>query len=218
MKKFVASVPFQPNLVPVVYTPTDSTSPLVYDQPHDFPILNAVNAYAAEGESIEMIILLPVCPEGNNCMKNMPLIRSQIQTLTEAKHLDCTINVLTYDDSEEIEVMLRLYGDLLSHLNDNDEVYFCVTYGTKPVPLVQMMALRYAFHARSNLFVGAIVYGKLHGSVRNPEGGDLFDVTSLFYMEELSESFWRMGISDPEEKMKAFMLSEREGKEDDPSE
>lgn len=208
MKKFITSVPFQPALIPIVYEPVNKESEMYYNGRHDLPILNALNAYVKTGEKAEIILLLPVGSETeNNCQKNMPLVLKQIDELVNSKNIDVRVKTIAYNDSDDISVMLSLYGNLIRCFEDNDEIYTCITYGTKPVPLVQMMALRYAFHAKHNIYIGALVYGKVHGNVRNPDGGDLYDMTSLFYMDELSENFCRMGIENPEEKIAQMIFN-----------
>ena len=116
--------------------------------------------------------------------------------------------------------MLELYGKLIRLCSDDDEIYSCITYGTKPVPMVQMMAMRYAFHVKKNVFIGMIVYGKGHGKKQNENAEnkvdifDIYDMTSLFYIDDLSEKFSRMGIENPENILSSLIFGQ-EGEEDE---
>lgn len=208
MKKFITSVPFQPpeRLTAVVYKPKDN-SDLVYDTPHSLPILNAINAYAEDGESIKVYFLVPNSP---NSLANEVAVTAQLNELVKAKNLNCTIERLVYTDNDDITTMLEIYGRMLKCFDDNDKIYTCITYGTKPLPLVQLMALRYAYHAKKNLYIGTIVYGKFHGIISNDSGADIYDMTSLFYIDELSETFCRMNVDDPEKKIASIIFVSEE--------
>ena len=113
--------------------------------------------------------------------------------------------------------MLELYGNLIRCCDDDDEIYSCITYGTKPVPIVQMMAMRYAFHVKKNVYIGMIVYGKAHGNKQNEDSEkifDIYDMTSLFYIDDLSEKFSRMAVKDPEKILESLIFGQ-EGENDE---
>lgn len=211
MKKFFTSVPFQEKLTNVVYKSVGSAK-LEYDKAHSLPILNVINNCTQKGEEIEVIFLA-----GDNATikKNLGIVEQSLNELVTERGLKLKggkPRTIEYRDSDDISVMLELYGELIRLCEDNDEIYSCITFGTKPVPLVQMMAMRYAYHAKKNVFIGMIVYGKAHGNITgNPE---IYDMTSMFYMDELSEKFCRMGIEKPEEKI-AAMISGTEGESDE---
>ena len=207
MKKFITSTPFQPQLIPIIYKPADN-SELVYDAPHTLPILNAINTYTENGEEITVYFLHS---DTENCNRNYDIVIEQLDVLVKSKNLKCNIERIDYSDDENISTLLGLYGKLLKCFDDNDQIYTCITYGTKPLPLVQLMALRYAYKAKKNLYIGSIVYGKLHGTVQNNSGGDIYDLTSLFYMDELSQTFCRMSVENPEEKIAAIIFGAEEG-------
>lgn len=209
MKKFITSIPFQPpqKLTPIIYKPIDN-SELVYDTPNALPILNAINAYADDGEEIKVYCLIP---DNENCLNNFEIVSKQLNELVQSKSLICNIEKIVYSDDDNISTLLKLYGRLLKCFDDNDRLYICITYGTKPLPLVQLMALRYAYNAKKNIYIGSIVYGKVHGNIQNKDGGDIYDMTSLFYIDKLSEAFCRMSVENPEEKIAAIIFDSEEG-------
>ena len=59
--------------------------------------------------------------------------------------------------------------------------------------------------------IGSIVYGKFHANTQNGGGADIYDMTSLFYIDELSETFCRMSVDNPEEKIAAIIFDGEEG-------
>ena len=210
MKKFFTSVPFQKNLSEVIYRPVGNAK-LVYEKPHALPILNVINNYTEKGEAIEVIFLVG---ENEDILKNLVTVRASLEELVAEKELQCHIEYVYYRDSDDIPVMLGLYGKLIRLCSDDDEIYSCITYGTKPVPMVQMMAMRYAFHVKKNVFIGMIVYGKAFGNKVNKDAADIYDMTSLFYIDDLSEKFSRMGVQDPENVLESLIFGQ-EGETDE---
>ena len=215
MKKFFTSVPYQKSgeLIKAIYRPVGNAK-LVYEKAHSLPILNAVNNFTEKGEEIEVIFIIG---ENENIKKNLGSVESFLDELVLERELKCRKKYIYYRDSDDITVMLELYGNLIRCCDDDDEIYSCITYGTKPVPIVQMMAMRYAFHVKKNVYIGMIVYGKAHGNKQNEDSEkifDIYDMTSLFYIDDLSEKFSRMAVKDPEKILESLIFGQ-EGENDE---
>lgn len=212
MKKFFTSVPYQAKgkLKSVIYRPVGNAK-LVYEKAHSLPILNVINNFTDKGEEIEVIFIVG---ENKDITKNLGTVKASLDELVAERELKCNVKYIYYKDSDDIPVMLELYGKLIRLCSNDDEIYSCITYGTKPVPMVQMMAMRYAFHVKKNVFIGMIVYGKAFGTIQNKDAADIYDMTSLFYIDDLSEKFSRMGISDPENILSSLIFGQ-EGEEDE---
>ena len=215
MKKFFTSVPYQKSgeLIKAIYRPVGNAK-LVYEKAHSLPILNAVNNFTEKGEEIEVIFIIG---ENEDIKKNLGSVESFLDELVLERELKCRKKYIYYRDSDDITVMLELYGNLIRCCDDDDEIYSCITYGTKPVPIVQMMAMRYAFHVKKNVYIGMIVYGKAHGNKQNEDSEkifDIYDMTSLFYIDDLSEKFSRMAVKDPEKILESLIFGQ-EGENDE---
>ena len=215
MKKFFTSVPYQKSgeLIKAIYRPVGNAK-LVYEKAHSLPILNAVNNFTEKGEEIEVIFIIG---ENENIKRNLGSVESFLDELVLERELKCRKKYIYYRDSDDITVMLELYGNLIRCCDDDDEIYSCITYGTKPVPIVQMMAMRYAFHVKKNVYIGMIVYGKAHGNKQNEDSEkifDIYDMTSLFYIDDLSEKFSRMAVKDPEKILESLIFGQ-EGENDE---
>ena len=48
----------------------------------------------------------------------------------------------------------------------------------------------------------------------NKDAADIYDMTSLFYIDDLSEKFSRMGVQDPEKVMESLIFGQ-EGEADE---
>ena len=98
--------------------------------------------------------------------------------------------------------MLDLFQKMIDCIDENDKIYMCVTFGSKPLSIVQMMAVNYAYRVFKNIRIGAIVYGKFD---HNSKKSVIFDETSLFYMDEIVRTLAQNGVKNPKEIIKMFI-------------
>lgn len=210
MKKFITYVSLQPEgqLKPVQYVP-DFNKKLALDRAVCYPVTALVNGYAQEGERIQLIVIM----EENNadCERNLKILKEEVaQAAQDQKALfqeDQDVFQIYYPKEESAESHLQIYTNLIHLLQDGDEVYTCITYGTKPVPIVEMMALNFAYKARKNVSIGCIVYGKM-----NRKGTEIFpyiyDVTALFYMNQISDTLAEQHVKNPERLIRTMLQLE----------
>ena len=143
MKKFISTSPYQPKgrLEKGLYTAVDNQA-LAYDVPTSFPILAVINAHANQGENIEIITIVP-CYE--NAIYNYELLKEEVAALAQKKGFTYTLKEVNVPYNNEINTELELFEKLMDCTADGDTLYACITYGSKPFPLVQMMALHYGY-------------------------------------------------------------------------
>lgn len=121
------------------------------------------------------------------------------------------IEVINTADKADIDTQLSLFSDIIEKVTDNEEIFACITYGTKPTPIVINMALNYAYRIKKGVSIGCIVYGRY---LHEGRPGILYDTTALFYMESVVNKVAEMKVRDPEKAIRA-MLNFEEGNEDD---
>ena len=61
--------------------------------------------------------------------------------------------------SQGIVSNLKVAKALLDKIGDNEILHACITFGTKPLPIILFMALNYAYKVRNNTDIETIVYG-----------------------------------------------------------
>ncbi len=200
MKKFISTSPYQPKgrLEKGLYKAADNQL-LAYDTPTSFPILAAINAYANQGENIEIITIVP-CYE--NAIYNYELLKEEVAALAQKKGFTYTLKEVNVPYDNEIGTELELFEKLMDCTADNDTLYACITYGSKPFPLVQMMALNYAYRIRKNVSIGCIVYG-----AKDHNNGNMFiyDITSLLYIDEAVRLMAEQKVKNPTDIIKSLL-------------
>jgi len=200
MKKFFSISPYQPvsGLKKSVYEAADNSN-LFYNKEISFPILSVINAYAVDNEEIAVYT---VVPEYQNSKDNYEEFKKQIAELESEKNLKIMLKVISVEYSDSLDTMLDLFQKMIDCIDENDKIYMCVTFGSKPLSIVQMMAVNYAYRVFKNIRIGAIVYGKFD---HNSKKSVIFDETSLFYMDEIVRTLAQNGVKNPKEIIKMFI-------------
>lgn len=208
MKKFIMTSPYQPEPDPKknirglekgIYIAADNQL-LAYDTPTSFPIIAAINGYVDEGEEIELIT---VVSDYKNAEYNYGLLKEEIEVLSQKNGFSYTLKEVRIPYNNEIETELELFGKLIDCTADGDTLYTCITYGSKPFPLIQIMALNYAYRIRKNVSIGCIVYG---AKDHNEEGKmKVYDITSLLYIDETVRLMAEQKVDNPTELIKNLL-------------
>lgn len=192
MKKFIMTSPYQPKgtLEKGNYKAADNQL-LAYDMPTSFPIITAINGYVEKGENIEIITIVS---EYENAEYNYGLFKKEMAELSSKKGFTYNLKEVRVPYNNFIDTELELFGKLIECTNDNDNLYACLTYGSKPFPIVQIMALNYAYRIHNNVNIDCVVYG-----AKNHNNGEMevYDITSLIYIDETVRLMAEQKIEDP---------------------
>ncbi len=199
MKKFIMCCPFQPEgQLKLVKYETSGNSRLEYGTTR-FPLIPMMNAYAEDGEHVKLVLIES---DNENVIKNKKLLDAELDALKYARGIEAEIISIKTKYSEDINSQLKLFADIVSSIEDGDDIYICDTYGTKPTPIIQNMAVNYAYRAMSNVNVGCVVYGQFDHVLGKSV---IFDITALFYMGEVANSLAKLGIKDPAKRIRDIM-------------
>lgn len=191
MKKFVTAIPLQMNreLSSGVYQAIGNRA-LQYDREIAFPIIAVMNAYIEEGETAEILALKQ---DDKRTDRNYEIFKEQIEAFMEEKKCQCRISVISIPYEEVIDTHLYTFEKLIEKIEDGDELFACMTYGSKPVPIVEMLALNYTHCVLERTSVGCVVYGQ------NNHAGEMkiYDISSLLFMDEIVKRISDLKPSDP---------------------
>ena len=204
MKKFITTISLQfKDLDPMVYTAVDNKD-LQYEEPIAFPILSAIHASVQKDEHIIVypILLMDSSSEGVS-NHNFELFEKELQALSVQNGFTFEIQKIEHSASDDIDSLLSLFSKMLDIPKDDDMLSACITYGTKPISIVTMMALHYSYKVKTNLDIKHIVYGKrIWGGEAK---GEIYDVTPLFYVNSAVEHLAKLQIQSPENALRAML-------------
>lgn len=197
MKKFFTVIPLQKagNLNPQVYRAVGNTR-LQMEQATCFPILTAVNGYAQPGEDFRLIAVMTDTEDGR---RNLDLLRAELEQLCAEKGLVCSRGVETVPVpvDERVATHVATFQKLIDLVEDDDELFLCMTFGTKPLSTAVQMAVQYAYRVKRNASITCIVYGSIDRSGETPVPS-VYDMTALVRLDELVRVLADRGVKDPQ--------------------
>ncbi len=199
MKKFITTVPLQPKglLKKNIYIAADN-SDLQYNQEMSFPILALINAYA-ENEEIVVVSIKSECENADN---NYNEFLNQLDILCSKKNIKYKEKIISVPYNNELDTHLDAFQQLIDIIENKDELYTCMTFGTKPIPIIQNMALNYAYKIHKDIVIGCIAYGQFEHESNKAK---IYDITSFFYMNEIVNSLAEQKVLNPKDKIKRFL-------------
>lgn len=199
MKKFFTVVALQPNgVTPCVYQAMGN-SRLQMDCAVGFPILTAINGYVEKGETIRIIALIE---QGNDKAKlNFKALETQVDVLQEKIGFLCTgVEPVGIAGLQDVRTHVDSFQKLLDYIDDDDELFGCITYGTKPQSMALKLALQYGYRVNRNVRIACLVYGKVDHRV-NPIVAEVYDETALIQLDEIVHMLADRKVSNPKERI-----------------
>lgn len=199
MKKFITVIPLQVQgqLRRYHYQAVDN-SRLQMDGPTSFPILAAVNGYVQPGEEFR---LLAIAADSEDGRRNCAVLRDELERLCRTKGCPCPqIETIPAPADEGVAAQIAAFQRLIACAEDDDELFVCVTYGTKLLSQVTLMAVQYAYQAKKNTSISCVVYGQIDRSGgQEPERwtARIYDETALLQLGEIVRVLVQRGTADP---------------------
>ena len=199
MKKFITVVPYQVigQLRSYVYQAVGN-SRLQMEDKVSFPILTAVNGYLQPGEPAKVLALTPETEDGQ---RNLEQLEEQLDGLCARQGLEKPQVVrIPLTEGDQVSAHVDAFQALIDQVEDDDELFACETYGTKPLSPAVMMAVQDAYRGKRNTSFTCIVYGGGDRSQgRDPECwvGYVYDETALVQLDEIVRTLADRKVSDP---------------------
>ncbi len=180
MRKFITTIALQPEgkLNSTVYEAVGNDK-LKYNKDTRFPVIPLIAGYTGKGENIEVIALRH---DYDNSRYNFKLFKEEMEQLSKDKGFSYSIKELEIPYDNRTSTHLSTFKKLAAMIDDEDEISACITYGTKPLSVVEFMTVNYAYRAKKNCSIGAIVYGEFDHSDNKSK---IYDITSLFFVDEM---------------------------------
>lgn len=203
MKRFIMTVPIQPegSLHKVHYESIAGEEWLSSQMETRFPITIPIEKNVSSGEKIKITAVLI---DRENVPENYGLFKEEIEQLSQEKNFEYEISEVRMPNAEDQNTHMKLFKDIARIFadSDNEELYACITYGTKPMPMLTLMALTFAYKLCDNFTIESIVYGSFDHSTKKSY---IYDVSSLFYMNSAVNNMAKLGMENPLGLLENFM-------------
>lgn len=166
-------------------------SDLDYPAPNSYPVLAQLNAYAEAGDNLQLLVL--VTEEDDVSWQNFELMKEKARALCAEKGASCEARAIFVPNSDAPQDQLMNFEKLINCLDENDELYSDITYGTKTNAIVQLLVLNFGQRIKS-CRIKSVVYGNKDFKKQTKR---IYDITSLILMDQLVNELSRLGGSDP---------------------
>lgn len=200
MKKFFTLIPLQGKLTAYHYTPVGNQK-LDMEGEICFPILSLINGYAEQGETIEVVAAVP---DDEAARRNLETFRQEVNSLCEKKNLTCKLHCVEIANQQQVTVQVDTFQKLIDYVAEDDELFACITYGTKPMSMALMMAVQYAYRVKQNTSIGCVVYGQINWSGET-RSASVYDMTALVQLDEIVRILADRGVANPKETIRAIL-------------
>ena len=95
---------------------------------------------------------------------------------------------------------------LIDCFADGDELFGCLTYGTKPLSEVVRMSIQYAYRVKKNASICCIVYGQIiRNSASEAKDSLVHDETALLRLDEIVRLLADQGVENPSGVLDALL-------------
>lgn len=187
MKKIIfCDIPMKKSMNAMVYAGTGNTN-CNYSKEVMFPI-NAILAESLKKNDEVRVILLRTLDKAGNCGTNSGLFMKELDSINAEIGAKISYETLDSEFKETKDIHEKRLQDMLDKIEEHTEIYADITYGPKPLPMILMCVISFA-EKFLNCEVKSVVYGKVEFDEKNtPSSPELYDVTSLYYLNNLTYS------------------------------
>lgn len=203
MKKIIfCDIPMKKNMSAMVYAGTGNTN-CTYSKPVMFAI-NAVLADSLQKNDEVRVVLLRTLDKAGNSGKNSGLFMQELDAINDEIGARITYETLDSEFKETKDIHETRLKEMLDKIEENTEIYADITYGPKPLPMILMCVISFA-EKFLNCDVKSVVYGKVDFDDNNkPCNPELYDVTSLYYLNNLTSSMVADNGKDARQSLDEF--------------
>lgn len=203
MKKIIfCDIPMKKNMDAMVYAGTGNTN-CSYSKPVMFAI-NAVLAETLQKNDEVRVILLRTLDKAGNSGKNGGLFMQELDSINSEIGAKISYETLDSDFKETKDIHEKRLQNMLDKIEEHTEIYADITYGPKPLPMILMCVISFA-EKFLNCDVKSVVYGKVDFDDNNkPCNPELYDVTSLYYLNNLTSSMVADNGKDARQSLNEF--------------
>lgn len=172
---------------------------LDYDGETHFPVVPLISGYAERGEEVQVITV--TYGEPSNCARNLETLMEELEGLSAREGMAISLESVDVPFDDSVGALIHTYQLLVDRMDDGDELHACITFGSKPMPLMLTMALQYAYRVRRDVSIECVVYGQMDRS-QSPAVARIYDVTALTKLDELVRVLADLRVRDPERALR----------------
>ena len=186
-KTIICSLPFKPNVDKVIYESTDM-SMKVANREVRFPVNALLEGIITDEDELKVLLLVKQ-DKNNFYEKNKEFFLEELYQVTDKLHVKVGVEYIYTEFSQTREVHESLLDELIDNIEDDSHILADITYGPKDEPIIIFAALKFA-EKHLNCDIEGIIYGLAQfDDNHHVVEGKLCDMSSLFYLSSVADSF-----------------------------
>lgn len=159
-----------------------------------FPIIPVLHGYA---EPEDLIQVVAITPDNPFAAYHLEELRQEVEQVASEKGLlHCQFCPVSIPDAGDVNTQIDLFQKLLDYVQSDDLLYGCLTYGTKPMTVAELMAIQYAYRTLDNVTIDCLVYGEVKWKIKQ---NYIYDITALIQLDEITRMLAERRVKNPRE-------------------
>lgn len=206
MRKVFISMMLLQDLKPTEYVSEDFS---IVNDKFMFPMTYIIADNIKAGETVTVITgVEKKIGEFQKAVENYAVYQDEVKRVTEERNGKVEFVELWLDKDFDSATFNRFFREAANCIQENDVIYYDITFGMKPYTISLFVALNYVVKACENVEVNAVIYAqKFSGSTEaaNADKSVIYDLTGLFYLNELAGNICE-GDREGADKMLDFII------------
>ena len=177
-----------------------------YDGEVVYPI-NAILAESLKKDNEVKVVLLQTKGDKENiqeCIKkNTDLFKKELNDINHKIGAKISYVEISEEYKEAKKNHEKRIMAILEQMEKDAELYGDITFGPRTMPMVMLCAFSFA-EKYYDTQIKKIIYGKVEWVKRQPQNQDLYDITSLYYLNNLTYNLQVDSAEKALNSLKAF--------------
>lgn len=213
MKKILTIAPLQHVEPGDLFYDAVNNDKLQYNVSTCFPVLPLIHGYVEAGDVVEILVLTTENHE--IALRNYQTIECEVIRLCGGIGASCTVSRISVPFDETVESHLDTFKTLIGRISDGDTVLVDMTYGPKCLAIILMMAMNYGYRICKDCTIECFVYGSLDFRDEHPCGKRIYDITSLFLMDQIVNELAKSGNRNPMKAIESILTMNESMKDEE---
>lgn len=205
MKKILTIAPLQHVETGNLIYDAVNNEKLQYNVPTCFPVLPLIYGYVKAEDAVEVYVLTTENHE--IALENYRIMEREVTSLCEEIGASCSISKINIPFDETVEAHLDTFKKLIDKISDGDTVFVDMTYGPKCLAIILMMAMNYGYRICKDCTMECFVYGSLDFRDGHPCGRRIYDITSLFLMDQIVNELAKSKNTNPMKAIESILAT-----------
>lgn len=164
-----------------------------------FPIIPVIKEYQEDDIDTQVIA---VRFDNADSDMNLQMFYDELAELGIAQ--DQVVDVAV-PENQEYNTGVELFMKVLNAVEEDSDVYACITYGTKVMSLMMAYLLDSLEYLRRNVKVQGVYYGEVQRTSGKEKEAFLYEITNLVFLSRTIKDIDDLKVGEPEEFLKKLL-------------